>query len=798
MPPSLPIDQLRSQFLREIQERPVVITAPTGTGKSTQVPRWLFAEGEGSLIIVVQPRRVAARAVAARIAELEDVQLGREVGYRVRDDDRSGSSTRLLVVTPGILLSRPELLSQAELVVLDELHERRLDTDLLFALLAKEGKPFVAMSATMDGDAVAAAISGVHLQVSARTFPVDVSYFDHSADLPTTVGLETRLISALERLPQSAGDVLIFLPGKGEITRAESALSSHREEILPLHGGLTLKEQARVLKSGSTRRIILATNVAETSLTIPGVVSVIDAGLVRRTTYKNGRSYLTLAQIALDSADQRAGRAGRTAPGHCIRLWGSQARLALRTPPEIHREQLGSLVMTCAALGVAPTALPFLDAPKDYALREAETRLTELGAVASETPSTRPQLTDIGRQLFSLPLDPWLSRVLVEAQKTGCLSDVIDLVALLEQPRASALAQECPDEELQFPACDAEALVYMLREGSAQGAAQKGALTEARSTSRRLRRAFSLPDTIPRGGLVDRTLVLKTLLMADPACAHVARHRKKRIVFSNGGTEMEVGRESRVNRLVSSINPVDKLDAIVVLETHGISSSRGEQLLVTLAAPIELSMLRKLDLGNVSVGEATVQKTGPKKGKIVVTLERTFAGRLIETREEEPVGRFAREATVALFMKGALHRKAKAEATRRLARRALARSLGQNPEFPHFSNCKEPPQLRDWLLAHLEELGVENTSDLELLSETDFLPEDVPAELAPVLGERFPSEVDLGDSLYSVAYDLAKKQVTLSLVRGFRKTPPPANYLPRFEGLRVFIEAGGSFHQVRR
>ena len=684
MPPELPIEALRGQFIREISQRPVVITAPTGTGKSTQVPRWLFQEAgvfSGRFIIVIQPRRVAARAVAARIAELEGEQLGGKIGYRVRDDDRTSKDTRLLVATPGILLARPALLSEADVVVLDELHERRLDTDLLFALLVKSGAPFVAMSATMDGQAVAEAARGVHLHVATRNYPVAIEYYDTSADLPSPEALEKRIKQALLRLPSQQGDVLVFLPGKGEIERVASALGSEVGELCPLHGGLSLKEQARALSPSGRRRIILSTNVAETSLTIEGVRAVIDSGLVRRTNYHNGRTYLALSPVALDSADQRSGRAGRTAPGHCIRLWGSQARLRVETPPEIHREDLGPLVLTCAALEVAPEELPFLDSPKDYALVEAKRRLSELGVieVSSEGP---PRLTQTGRELFGLPLDPWLSRVLIEAKNTGCLDDAIDLVSVLEQPHGGVLSRSAPDEQIAHHTCDAEALVYMLREGEPQSSGERQALREARATAQRLRRAFQLPERSLKGGLSDRKLLLATLLKADPVCAHVARQRKNRLVFSNGGTELEVGRNCRVSPLLDSQKPGDKLEALVVLETHGLSTGALHKLIITLASPVSLAFLSASGLGEVTVKQARISKTAPFKGKVVVTLERSYAGRVLSTTEQEPSGHHARQALVELFLKGALYPAMKKEAERRLTRCSLAHALGQHADFP--------------------------------------------------------------------------------------------------------------------
>lgn len=828
----LPIDALRESLEPALLEGPVVLTAPTGTGKSTQVPRWLFPRGRAQApLIVVQPRRVAARAVAARIAELEGLSLGKEVGYRVRDDDCSSASTRLLVVTPGILLSRPSLLESSAMVVLDELHERRLDTDLLLALLVRAQRPFVAMSATLDGEAVARAVGARHLSVEARNHPVEVSYIEPGGELPSREGLERRMLLALERLQDEPGDILVFLPGKGEIERALQLLASRGRGAVCLHGGLSLKQQSQALASGGERRIILSTNVAETSLTIPGVTAVVDGGLVRRTRYHGGRSYLSLAPVAQDSADQRAGRAGRTAPGRCLRLWGGQARLEALTPPEIHREELSPLVMTCALLELAPEELPFLDPPKEYALRDAVERLVALGALV-EQPGQPPRLTPTGRELVGLPLDPWLSRFLVEARAAACLDDAIDLVALLEQPGASRLAKLAPREGLSHPNCDATALLHLMRSELPREIAASSAaahtLHEAHRSARRLRRALgsdAAASAFPGGArprLADerelraegkkqaeaqrvspaqpfeRERLLRTLLRAHPPSAHVSRRRKKHVVFSNGGTEMEVGRDSRLFERLASDQPKDQLDALLVLETHGVSSGREHRLLITAAAPIPLSWLAELELGSVAVKQAQLSKSGPHRGQLVVELERSYAGRVLEVKEELPTGSHARAAIAQLFLRGSLHRKSAELARSRLARRALALELGRSSEYAHFRGCTTAPSLEAWIVEHLETLGVESGEDLALLSAEDFVPEDVPAELAPQLDDRFPLRVDLGDTLYSVDYDLAKGQVMLSAVRGGRKTPPPAQYLPRFEGFRVFVEAGGTFHPLRR
>jgi hypothetical protein len=293
-----------------------------------------------------------------------------------------------------------------------------------------------------------------------------------------------------------------------------------------------------------------------------------------------------------------------------------------------------------------------------------------------------------------------------------------------------------------------------------------------------------------------RERLLLAILRADPRAGCVRRKRKARDYFSSGGTEMELSRSSRVGSALEQAreSPREELSALVVLGTRAQQrGARMRSISITAAAPVPLSLLAKANLGELRVARAQL-----KAGRILTTSERTWAGRVIETRETSPKGVLARQAIGQLYLQGSLFRPQKEEALRRLSRRALAARLGRHPEFPFFKDCQAPPTLEDWLSTHLEELGVESTDDLSLLSPEDFLPEDVPAELKPTLEDRFPLEVDVGDCVYRAEYDLEKRQVLLTAIRGGRKTPPPAGYLPRFEGLRVYAEAGGSFHLVRR
>ncbi len=772
----------------------MVLTAPTGTGKSTQVPRWLSGR-----VLVIQPRRVAARAVASRIAELEGEEVGRSFGYRVRDEDASGPQTRVLVVTPGIVLARPLMLEEFDTVILDEFHERRLDTDLIVALflaLPAEKRPaFIAMSATLEAERLASHLGGRHLQVRARNFPVEISYASMGAELPERHDLDKRVAAAVAQLLPLQGDVLVFLPGKGEITSVANALGHFKNEVLELHGGLSLKAQAKALRSSDHPRVILATNVAETSLTIVGVRTVIDAGLVRRTTYHEGRSYLSLSAIALDSAEQRAGRAGRTAPGKCIRLWGKQARLNSHTPPEMERELLEPVVMAAAGLGLAPEKLAFLDPPKDYALKDAVDRLLSLGALREE--GGVHVLSERGERLRSLPLDPWLGQILVEAEKAGTLSDAVRLVAGLEQADVSRLIAKVAPEELERNDCDVCAIFHALTASSESDRC----LSEARSGEKRLRRMMGLTGEAPSQPLngARRERLLKTILAAVPVTAHVARRRKHRLSFANGGTEKELGRDSLVALAEERRAPTEKgVEALLSLSSHARSSGKERRILISVASPIPTSWMAEAGLGEARIKSAEIVRKGPDKGKLLAVSERLFHGTVIASSLESPTGALARTAIAGLFQNGRLHQSSKREAEARLGRRALAAGLGKQADGGYFKGCPEPPPLGEWILKHLEELGVESGADLSLLSADDFLPEDVSAELLPQLVERFPQEVDLGDCLYQATYDLAKRQVLLAIVRGHRDKPPQASYLPRFAGFKVFVEAGGSFHPIRR
>lgn len=412
--PPLPVDAhvaaIRDALARQ---RAVVLVASPGAGKTTRVPPALLDAGP---VILLQPRRVAARAVARRIAQERGWTIGREVGWQIRFEKRYGRETRLLVVTEGILTARLQqdpLLSDFTTIILDEFHERSVHADLGLALarqawLARDDLRIGVMSATLDVDPVAAFLGDAPVvRVTGDAHPLSVEYAAGEA-----------LAQAASRiLPRTSGHVLCFLPGAGEIERARTELSalaaSANVEVVALHGSLDGETQDEAIRAVGHRRIILATNIAETSLTVPGVSAVIDSGTVKVARYDAARGIdsLTLERVTLDSADQRAGRAARLGPGIALRLWDARDRLRLHREPEIARVDLAGPVLDVLAWGADLHAFEWFEAPSADRLDAAVRLLRRLGAV-----DEAGRVTTLGRQLQRVPLHPRLARILIDGR----------------------------------------------------------------------------------------------------------------------------------------------------------------------------------------------------------------------------------------------------------------------------------------------------------------------------------------------------------------------------------------------
>ncbi|WP_036318536.1 ATP-dependent RNA helicase HrpA [Microbacterium indicum] len=454
-PPELPVSAARGEIADAIRDHQVVIVAgATGSGKTTQLPKIALELGRTS-IAHTQPRRIAARTIAERVAEEMQVELGGAVGYKVRFTDQVSDDTRIALMTDGILLnelSRDRSLSKYDTIIVDEAHERSLNVDFLLGYLkrllpTRPDLKVVITSATIDPESFArhfAEPDGTPapiIEVSGRTYPVTIRYREpqDSEDEPDQV------VAALRELDREpAGDVLVFLPGEAEIRDAMDAVSGAfrggtvKTEVLPLYGRLSSAEQHRVFErskvAGLRRRVILATNVAETSLTVPGIKYVIDAGTARISRYSNRAKVqrLPIEPISQASAQQRSGRAGRTSEGIAIRLYAEddfEKRPAF-TDPEILRTSLASVILQMLSLGFGDvTDFPFLTPPDSRGVKAAFDLLVELGAVSLGRGGADPRLTKIGRELARLPIDPRFARMLVEARRTGVEDEVLAIVS---------------------------------------------------------------------------------------------------------------------------------------------------------------------------------------------------------------------------------------------------------------------------------------------------------------------------------------------------------------------------------
>ncbi|CAA9338247.1 MAG: ATP-dependent helicase HrpB, partial [uncultured Microvirga sp.] len=443
----LPIDHVLPDLAAALRGKAnAVLVAPPGAGKTTRAPLALLDEPwvAGGKIIVLEPRRLAARAAAARMAQTLGEGVGETVGLRVRLGSKIGPKTRIEVVTEGVfarmILDDPGLEGVAG-VLFDEFHERSLDADLGLALALdaqgglREDLRLLVMSATLDGARVAKLLGEAPvLRSEGRAYPVETRHVGRDPNRRITEAVTDVVLRALRAEP---GSLLVFLPGQGEIRRVETLLRERivdpAVDLAPLHGGLDRAEQDRAVGPAQPgrRKVVLATSIAETSLTIEGVRVVIDSGLARVPVYEPdiGLTRLETVRVSRASADQRRVRAGRTEPGVCYRLWEEAATGALApfSPPEILSADLSSLLLDCAAWGVAdPASLAFLDPPPAPAVKEARALLSELGALDREG-----RITETGRRLRDLPLPPRLGRMVLAAADRGLAREAADLAALL-------------------------------------------------------------------------------------------------------------------------------------------------------------------------------------------------------------------------------------------------------------------------------------------------------------------------------------------------------------------------------
>ncbi|EHD2264259.1 ATP-dependent RNA helicase HrpA [Vibrio cholerae] len=487
-PALLPVSQKRDDIAQAIAHHQVVIVAgETGSGKTTQLPKICAELGRGKygLIGHTQPRRLAARSVANRIAEEMETELGGFVGYKVRFTDQISDQTQIKLMTDGILLAEIQndrFLNQYDTIIIDEAHERSLNIDFILGYLKqllprRPDLKVIITSATIDPERFSKHFSNAPIiEVSGRTYPVEVRYRPLAGDDDSESDrdqLEGIFQAVDELCDEGLGDILIFMNGEREIRDTADALSKRNlrdTEIVPLYARLSAGEQNKIFQPHTGRRIVLATNVAETSLTVPGIKYVIDPGTARisRYSYRTKVQRLPIEPISQASANQRKGRCGRTEEGICIRLYSEEDFLSRPefTDPEILRTNLASVILQMTALGLGDIeAFPFVEAPDKRNIQDGVRLLEELGAINDQIKDPKKRLTESGKQLARLPIDPRLARMVLEASKIGCLKEVMIIASALSiqdpRERPSDKQQSADDKHRRFNHEDSDFLTLV-------------------------------------------------------------------------------------------------------------------------------------------------------------------------------------------------------------------------------------------------------------------------------------------------------------------------------------------------
>lgn len=789
---TLPITELKETFQDAIAKGPVVVVAPTGSGKSTQIPPWCAALSD-TPVLVVEPRRVACRSLARWIAQQRGEPLGHSIGYTVRFEDVSSEArTRIRFVTPGVALryaAGPEL-DQYGTIILDEFHERGVEADLFLAICRKKRRDarLVIMSATIAAQQLARSIGGQVLRSKGSLYPVEVRYLGGTV-VPTAHHLVERVERGIIRaLKETEGNVLVFLPGKGEINACQDALRRIRNvELLPLHADLPPGAQDLAFDPQSQRRrVILATNVAETSVTLPDITAVVDAGLVRQRIHQNRRIVLALRPISQASAEQRRGRAGRLGPGICYRLWEEHAQLEQETPPEIRREDLTQFVLTVASTGYRPQDLTFLDEPPDFAVERAQTELKSWGVLSDDG-----TLTTAGVRICALPVNPLHARLLVKAPPS-LRRDLVDLIATLERPaplwrRMNGMPTEQQDtvqkarqKDLFRDGCDATAAIRTLRCGDEKRHhLHKIALAECRRIATQLRDFFELPPVVKDNTPLqpNRAALIAYLLREWDACAYVRRRKGKG--WGNGQEEVLLDSDSLLP---------DERHAALIFETVGIAKGTRVQLMGRTAMPCTFE-----DLVDAGIGTSQLATPRLEGDDIVAEVVTEYAGREIG-RERRPLsGGLLREALASLILSGSVIPDVGENLTRSIDAWLLHCAL--KPDIQTSATKTMTPHT--WLVSRLTTLGVEAAEEWQLLSAEDLTFTEIDAGTITEIEAQYPREFSVNGAKFDVEYNPAQKLVTLRWQRGIRQPALSTILLPRWNNWKVQLDLRGQVRTVR-
>lgn len=701
-----------------------VLVAPPGAGKTSLVPQSLLGESwiGGGRIVMLEPRRLAVRAAAERIAHLLGEAPGGTVGYRTRLESVIGPNTRIEVITEGLLTRR--LLADPGLegvacVIFDEIHERNLEADLALALtldLQRGLRPelrILAMSATADTAALAGLLDAPVVASEGRIFPIATEFAARDLadprDLPEALARAARTALAAHR-----GDILAFLPGVGEIRRAADALAGAPAAILPLYGDLKPAEQARVLAPTDERRVILATSIAETSLTVPGVRVVIDGGFRRAPQFDTGRALTRLVtrRISRAAATQRAGRAGREAPGIAIRLWTEALHRGLPEfdAPEITSAELSGLVLTCAAWGADPADLPFPGAPPAGALSQARALLADLGALDRDG-----RITDQGRRMAELGAAPRLAAMMLAAATPAEAALAADLAALLEE---------------RDPLRDADSADIALRldaiAGRGGGRGDRGVLARIRQAAgtyrarlglRRDARAEGDPAVLVAAGFPDRIGVRR----GEPGSFRLSE---------GGGAKLD---------------PADPLARAPMLAVAALGGRGAPK--IGLATPIDRALIEeRLGARIVTTRDIALDGTG---GAVMARERRRF-GALVLADRSIPAAPAEIEAALQQAIRAKPALLGWTDAVRQFqARVSLMRGI-EPDQWPDLSDGKLQASLAEWLFPYLA--GISRLKEAASLDILAILHDRLGLERVRVLDAALPTKIEAPGGAVPIDY----------------------------------------------
>ncbi|MEZ9953905.1 helicase-related protein [Vibrio splendidus] len=777
----LPIDSYQNVFHEQIANSHLVVEAETGSGKSTRLPLWASQHGR---VLVVEPRRIACTSLAKYLAQQSGEKLGSKVGYAIKLESEYNEQTNVVFVTPGIALRwlSEDGLASFDVIVVDEFHERRWDIDLLVAILKqKESHRLVITSATIEGERLAQYLNANRISCEGRTYQVAIEHrANESRALPDIRHLEQRIAEEVNhQLIASHGDILVFLPGKKEIVQCEQALAKNPDiQVVKLHASVSEKERDLALsgrnintEGNSLRKVILATNVAETSLTIPDIGVVIDSGLERRTVQRNGRTTLMLKSISRASAKQRAGRAGRVMDGICVRLYGEHAALELVTPPELQREELTEPMLAAACCGAPFESLSFLDPIPEKSLNSATQTLLTMEAINADH-----QITEHGKKLYPLPIDALYADIVTRIKTKALKEAMVDLTAALSVParlyqlpnnaeHLEALAQQ------EKEGCDLSLFIQIVRgRDYPHLEIDQQALNEAQGLAKQMREVFELPQ-LEVASRFQRIELLKTIVNLHPELVFVRRLKRKE-AFANGVLEVVLGRQNRFP---------DNAQAMLVLDTHSLPGRGVKQTLTlaTVTAPIPLELIIEAELGEWEQGETRVNDDG-----VFTEMALVYAGRTITTKLVAAEGKLSLKPIVDLVLKGVQLPGFAKVRTQEIKHWQLYVKLGldeQTQYTPEIENIN----FELWLIEQLEVLGVTDVSELEMFDHADIPFDGIPSWFYSEFSEKYPFALSLADLQLDVEYLPARKLIYVHYQSGSRKLSPKRWELPTWSGWRI-------------